>query len=137
MNALLPAPAEVKEAAAARDRERLQGVWNFITGRRKARLVIDAGRFTMTFSSGEVYRGTFGLNPTARPKAMDMVVEEGPEKHRGKTALCIYALDGPHLVWAPGDPGAGKRPTAFPPSESREPLCLVFRKEKVLQAAQR
>jgi uncharacterized protein (TIGR03067 family) len=130
MNALLPAPAEVKEAVAARDRERLQGVWNFITGRRKAQLVIRGGRFTVTFDGGVVYHGTFALDATAKPKAMDMLVEVGPEKHCGKTALCIYALDGPHLVWAPGDPGAAKRPTAFPPSESREPLCLVFRREK-------
>ena len=34
MSALLH-DADLKEAAAARDRERLQGVWNFLTGRRR------------------------------------------------------------------------------------------------------
>jgi uncharacterized protein (TIGR03067 family) len=87
----------------------------------------------MTFSNGVVYRGTFDLDPTKKPKTMDMHVHEGPDKHVGKSALCIYALDGPHLIWAPCDPGSGNRPSAFPPSESQEPLCLVFRKEKVFQ----
>ena len=129
MTALLRAD-DANETAAARDRERLQGVWNFVTGRRKAVLIVSGSRYTVTFGNGDVYEGTFEIDPTARPKAMDMAVHDGPEKHRGLTALCIYALDGPHLIWAPADPGVTRRPTAFPPTDSREPLCLVFRREK-------
>jgi uncharacterized protein (TIGR03067 family) len=129
MNALLRAD-DVKDAVAAKDRERLQGVWNFITGRRKAQMTVAGDHFTVAFGNGDVYEGTFEIDPTAKPKAMDMLVHAGPEKHRGKTALCIYALDGPHLIWAPADPGVTERPTAFPPTESRDPLCLVFRREK-------
>ncbi len=129
MSALLH-EADVKEAAAARDRERLQGVWNFITGRRKVQLYITGDHFTAKFSNGEVYVGNFEVDPTKKPKAMDMTVVEGPERYRGLTTRCIYALDGDHLVWCPGTPGGRDRPRAFPPTDSQEFLCVVFRREK-------
>ena len=121
---------DVKEAAAVRDRERLQGVWNFVTGRRKAQLFISGDHFTAKFSNGDVYLGTFDLDPTRKPKSMDMTVSEGPLKYKGVTAKAIYALDGEHLVWCPAEPGAKERPKAFPPTDSQEFLCIVFRREK-------
>jgi hypothetical protein len=52
---------------------------------------------------------------------------------QGLTARRIYALDGDHLVWHPGEPGSGERPKAFPPSDSHEHLCVVFRREKTFR----
>jgi uncharacterized protein (TIGR03067 family) len=121
---------DVKEAAAAKDRERLQGVWNFVTGRRKAQLFISGDHFTAKFSNGDVYLGTFEVDPTRKPKAMNMTVNEGPLKFKGVTAKAIYALDGEHLVWCPAEPGAAERPKAFPPTDSQEFLCIVFRRER-------
>ena len=132
MSALLQ-DIDVREAAAAKDRERLQGVWNFLTGRRKVQLFINGDRFTARFNNGDVYVGTFDLDPTKKPKALDMTVVEGPDKYKGLTTRCIYALDGDHLVWCPGDPGSGERPKAFPPSDSHEYLCVVFRREKTFR----
>ena len=62
MSALL-SDVDVREAAAARDRERLQGVWNFVTGRRKVQLVVRGDHFTARFNNGDVYEGTFELEP--------------------------------------------------------------------------
>ena len=123
MSALLY-DADVKEAAAAKDRERLQGVWNFITGRRKVQLYITGDHFTAKFSNGEVYVGTFEVDPTKKPKAMDMTVAEGPERYKGLTTRCIYALDGEHLVWCPGARAA--RPAAGLPAH-RQPGISVRR----------
>jgi len=127
MTALLNAP-DARESAAARDRERLQGAWHFVTGRRKVQLLIIGDQFTARFNNGEVYVGTIDLDPTKKPKAMDMTVTDGPERHKGQVARCIYALDGDHLVWCPNEPGAGDRPKAFPPTESQQFLCVVFRR---------
>jgi uncharacterized protein (TIGR03067 family) len=132
MTALLH-DADAKEAAAAKDRERLQGVWNFVTGRRKVQLFVNGGHFTARFNNGDVYVGTFDLDPTKKPRAMDMTVVEGPDRYRGLTAHCIYALDGDHLVWCPGEPGGGRRPQAFPASDSQELLCVVLRREKMFR----
>ena len=120
--------AGLKEAAVARDRERLQGVWDFVTGRRKMQLSIKGDQFTARFNNGDVYEGTFDLDPTKKPKAMDMTIVAGPDKHKGLAAHCIYALDGDHLVWCPSEPGTMGRPNAFPATDSSENLCLVFRR---------
>ena len=57
------------KGAAAKDRERLQGVWNFITGQRKTGgLFITGDHFTAKFSNGEVYVGTFKVDPARSPR---------------------------------------------------------------------
>ena len=129
MESLLLEP-NVTAAAAARDQQRLQGTWSFVAGIRPAQLLIAGSHFTMTFGNGTIYMGTFRVDPTHKPRAMDMVVEEGPDRHRGKTALCIYEFDGERLIWAPAEPGVGGRPQAFPPLDDPLHLCLVFRHEK-------
>ncbi|MFO0845732.1 MAG: TIGR03067 domain-containing protein [Gemmataceae bacterium] len=120
----------VREDAARRDLERLQGSWSFVSGQREAQLLISGGHFTMRFRNGDTYVGTCSLDPTSRPRAMDLRIDEGPEPHRGKTALAIYEFDGDHLIWCPAPPGAGERPRAFPPGDDPGHLCLVFRRDR-------
>lgn len=128
MNALMHDPG-LKEAAIARDKARLQGVWNFLTGRRKVQLVIDGDHYTSRFNNGDVYEGTFQLDPTKKPKTMDMTITEGPEKHKGLVSHCVYALDGDHLVWCPNEPGVEERPNAIPGTDSQKYLCVVFKRQ--------
>ncbi len=120
----------VREAAIQRDKERLQGTWNFVSGIREAQILIAGEHFTVKFKNGDIYLGMFTLDPTAKPRMMDMLIHEGPEKHRGKTSLVIYELDGDHLIWCPAEPGTGNRLAAFPPDDDMHHLCLVFRREK-------
>ena len=119
-----------REEAARRDRERLQGTWTFVSGKREAQLLISGDHFTMRFRNGDIYVGTFTLDPTSRPRAMDMLIQDGPEPHRGKTSLAIYQFDGHHLIWAPAEPGKGERGRAFPPGDDRERLCVIFRRQR-------
>jgi uncharacterized protein (TIGR03067 family) len=118
------------QEAARRDRERLQGSWRFVAGRREAQLVVEGDRFTMRFRNGDVYRGAVELHPTHRPRSMDLHIEEGPEAFQGRTALAIYHFDGDHLIWCPAPPGSPDRPRAFPTDGSAERLCIIFRREK-------
>ena len=62
--------------------------------------------------------------------AVDMVITEGPDRYKGKTALAIYALDGRHLIWSPAKPGLAHRPAHFPVPEDKEHLCLVFHHDR-------
>ena len=119
-----------REEAARRDRERLQGVWKFVSGKREASLLISGDHYTMHFRSGDVYVGTFTLDATAKPRAMDLTIDEGPESYRGKKALAIYEFDGDHLIWCPAEPGRAERQRAFPPAEDLGALCIIFRREK-------
>jgi uncharacterized protein (TIGR03067 family) len=119
----------VREDAARRDLERLQGSWSFVSGQREAQLLVSGEHFTMRFRNGDIYVGTCSLDPTSRPRAMDMRIDEGPEPHRGKTALAIYEFDGDHLIWCPGPPG-GERLRAFPPGDAPGYLCIIFRRDR-------
>jgi uncharacterized protein (TIGR03067 family) len=116
--------------AARAERERLQGTWNFISGTREAQLLIDGDEFTVCFKNGDTYRGTIALDPIARPKRLDMMIAEGPERHRGKTARCIYALDANRLLWAAAKPGEEEAPKFFPPPEDKEHAHIVFERAK-------
>jgi uncharacterized protein (TIGR03067 family) len=120
----------MREEAARRDRERLQGTWTFVSGKREAQLLISGNHFTMRFRNGDIYVGTYTLNPTNRPRAMDLVIHEGPEQHRGKTALAIYEMDGEHLIWCPASPGSEERLRSFPPEDDLSHLCIIFRRAK-------
>jgi uncharacterized protein (TIGR03067 family) len=111
------------------DHERLQGRWTSFAGRRDAELVLSGGRFSIRFAEGDQYTGTFSLDDLARPRCIDMHIEDGPDRHKGKVALCIYELDGDTLRWCPSEPGSGMRLAGFPAFEDLKNLCLVFRRE--------
>jgi uncharacterized protein (TIGR03067 family) len=129
MEAALLDPDLARETAAAEDTARLQGTWLFVAGIREARMLIEGDRFTVQFSNGDLYRGCYTLDPTTTPRMMDMAIREGPEKHRGKTSLIIYELDGEHLIWCPAEPGTGNRMRTFPPAEDTHHLCIHFRRD--------
>jgi uncharacterized protein (TIGR03067 family) len=103
----------VRLEAAQLDIQHLQGVWTTLPGRRQAQLFITGEHFTMRFRRGDVYVGTFSVDPTQRPRAMDLRIIAGPESSVGKIALAIYQFDGEHLIWSPslpGDPERGRGP---------------------------
>jgi uncharacterized protein (TIGR03067 family) len=111
------------------DRDRLQGIWGFVSGQRKAELLIAGDHFTVKFRNGDLYMGTFALVTARKVKHIDMTIEEGPERHRGKVSRGIYRLDGDELHWSPGDPGAD-RPAGFPEPADRTCLYLILRRER-------
>jgi uncharacterized protein (TIGR03067 family) len=120
---------QVRGEAAQRDRQRLQGTWNFIAGRREAQLSIVGDRYTMVFKNGEVYKGSFQVDPNHHPREMDLNIEEGPN-FLGLIARAIYELDGAHLIWNTAKPGDTARPRIFPEDPANDHLCIVFRHEK-------
>src|SRR5215831_7193002 len=104
--------AHAADVDAQADLEQLQGAWTSVFGRREADLLVAGRLFTVRFADGEVYMGAFQLNLAAWPKAIDMRVDEGPARHKGKIALCVYELDGDLLRWCATEPGREKRLTA-------------------------
>ncbi len=108
---------------------KLQGAWVSVAGRRPAEMLIAGRHFTVRFLDGELYMGTLDLGGTdERPRTMILWVEEGP-RHKGKSVLCIYELDGDLLRWCP-DPGSDRHLDDFPPVADERHLCTVFRREQ-------
>jgi uncharacterized protein (TIGR03067 family) len=118
------------EAPEPDDLAALQGAWVTVSGRRPAVLLVSGLHFTVRFADGDIYMGALELRPGARPRAMDMHITEGPAHHKGRTALCIYELNGSTLRWGTGGPGRDERLTAFPVEEGHAVLCLIFRRER-------
>ncbi len=62
---------------------------------------------------------------------MIMHLEDGPAKHKGKSAWCLYELDLGMLRWCPTEPGSEERLTAFPELDDQRYLSTIFRRDIV------
>jgi uncharacterized protein (TIGR03067 family) len=88
--------------------------------RKTIRLELKGDRYTVTAGT-ESDRGTFKLDPSAKPKALDITGTEGP--NQGKTILAIYERNGDTLRVC-YDLGGKGRPTEFK-TTAGSPLFLV------------
>jgi len=136
---LVALAARAKEAPG--DREALQGTWKLVTiekaghpeegtGDNERTLVFTGDHFQLLKGQDVVIDGTFKLDTSASPKAIDMKVEKANEKPdlADKTSLGIYELKGDELKWCAGEPGLETRPTAFS-SEAQRTILAVFHRE--------
>jgi uncharacterized protein (TIGR03067 family) len=110
------------------DLEALQGAWYSVSGRREAEMLVSGNHFAVRFTDGDIYIGDFDLDLLASPKTMAMRVREGPARHKGKIALCIYELADGVLRWCATSPGQAGRPTAFPEEDAAQYLMLIFQR---------
>jgi uncharacterized protein (TIGR03067 family) len=117
----LLAGADAPKTDAAKDEEALQGTWKLDAGEadgkalpekqlKEGKLVIKGDQYTVTLADKGTVTGTQKLDPTKKPKTIDIVDAGGPNKD--KTCLGIYELKGDefHVCFAP--PGK-PRPTKF------------------------
>ena len=90
------------------------------------RLKIEGDKFTAVENSGEVH-GTFKVDPTKKPKTIDITMKEGPMKD--KTMLGIYELDGDTYKLC-GDMQGKSRPTEFAVKPGSGFVLEVLKREK-------
>jgi len=119
----MPVLARAPETTKLSDLHQLQGVWTSVAGPCEARLLVCGDRYTFEFIGGDIYMGTLELVPDG----MDMRIDAGPREHHGKTAQCLFRLEGGVLQWCPGRPGSNRRPTTFPLVDDQRYLSFVFR----------
>jgi uncharacterized protein (TIGR03067 family) len=74
----------------------------------------------------KVFVMTYRLDPTQKPRAIDMTIIEGDEKQKGKTAKGIYELEGDTLKLAYAF--AGPRPTSFTTKKGDKHLSFVLKR---------
>jgi len=89
-------------------------------------LILADGKYTAKV--GDVTdKGTFKLDPAARPQAIDVTGAEGPNK--GKTFLAIYELTGDSLRIC-YDLEGKSRPTEFKTQRNTERFLVTYKREK-------
>src|SRR5262245_63737638 len=115
--------AKSRSDAIAEEMERFQGTWRQTAHERdgvadppdeqgwEPRVTFTGDTFVVTLADGSTaIKGTFKLDPTQQPKAVDWTDTFGPDA--GKTFLAIYSLEGDRLVICAAAEGQG-RPTGF------------------------
>jgi uncharacterized protein (TIGR03067 family) len=121
--------------APPEDRDELRGTWKLVSSIREKEKVVpgDLERSELVFE-GETYRikrgdtlekGTYSLDASKAPKAIDVVPGEGPNK--GQTIKGIYKCEGKTLSACVGRPGKD-RPTSFDAETNDEHMLFVYEK---------
>jgi uncharacterized protein (TIGR03067 family) len=122
---------------AKNDQKNFQGTWVMASGEddgkkvsadtlKTGQLMIDGDKHTVKVGD-TTYKGTHKLDPTAKPKTIDITDTEGPFKD--KTVLGIYELDGDEFKICYAAPGKD-RPKDFSAKEGTGYHCHVWKREK-------
>jgi uncharacterized protein (TIGR03067 family) len=94
--------------------------------RKTIRLVIGDGKYTVTV--GEVIdRGILKLDPSTKPKSLDITGTEGPNK--GKTILAIYETSGDTLRIC-YDLSGNARPAEFKTEKGTQQFLVTYDRKK-------
>ena len=94
--------------------------------RKTIKLVIKKGHYTVTVGNA-VDKGTVKVNRTAKPKKLDIIGTEGPNK--GKTILAIYERKGDTLRVC-YDLTGKSRPKKFKTREGTQLFLVTYKRQK-------
>jgi uncharacterized protein (TIGR03067 family) len=135
--ALVFSLALVAKSGDDKDKEACQGTWLPVTAElggmklpdefaKSITLVVKGDTYKVTVGK-QVDEGTVKLNPSAKPKEMDITSTEGANK--GKTFKAIYELDGDSMKVC-YDLGGKDRPTEFKTKEKTMLFLVTYKREK-------
>jgi uncharacterized protein (TIGR03067 family) len=132
--------ADAKKDDAKKDQEAIQGTWKVVAGERGGKAMDSAKEFSMTFDKDTftvkrgdevAVKGTFKLDPSKSPKAIDMKIEEARNaQDKGKEVRGIYELSKDGLKWCSAEPGSDKRPKEFATKDGTMDMLITFEKAK-------
>ena len=122
---------------AADERKLLQGTWlptaaelgenSFDEATLKTiKLVVEGDKYTVTVGKA-VDKGTTKIDPAAKPKTMDILGSDGPNK--GKTILAIYELKDDTLRVC-YDLSGKARPTEFKTKKGEQLFLATYKRAK-------
>jgi uncharacterized protein (TIGR03067 family) len=140
VTASLTGAGDDKDEAIQKERKKYQGTWQVVEleidgnktaeeDAKKFTVVNEAdGKWRIEVDGNVVARGTSKLDPTAKPKAIDLTMTEGESS--GKTALAIYELGDDTRKVCLAQPDK-ERPTEFAaPAGSGHILAVLKRVQK-------
>jgi uncharacterized protein (TIGR03067 family) len=140
------AQAPKPQPNAKADKERIQGTWKptsieeggraFPAEELKARnftWIFTGDMFTLTFTEKKniTRQGSFKLDPSPDPKALDLIDDDGTPDNRNDDdlLLAIYSLEGDTLKLCIHDHPTGERPTTFATKSSKHLMLFVLKRE--------
>ena len=130
--------AGAQDDAAKKEMKKLEGTWATVSIEAAGEKVTDkdkiktrklttkGDKYTLKVGDESV-QGTIEINPTKKPKTIDMKPDSGSNK--GKTLLGIYELDGDNLKTCLALPGKD-RPADFATAAEDAQQLVVYKREK-------
>ncbi len=133
--------AEEKKSDFKKDREALQGAWRVVSSEAGGKdqteefkdhlLIFEGDTFVLKKGDAVGLKGTFQLDPSKKPRAIDMTITEGgQEGDKGKVLHGIYEVDKGTLKWCTAEPGGTGRPKEFSTKEGINHMLVTLKKEK-------
>ena len=127
--------ADAPKDAVKKDQEKLQGDWILASGERDGeqfpddmvkslKRFVTGDKFTVNRDDQTVTKGTFTLDPSKKPKAIDLKIEGNDQVIQG-----IYELDGDTLKLCYAAPGE-ERPKQFGTKAGSGHALVVWKKAK-------
>jgi RNA polymerase sigma factor (sigma-70 family) len=125
-----------KEADGKTDKEKLQGRWKLVSGEMGGKPAEDLKEGTFLFKGdkfiterpdGMTYSSDYTIDPTKKPKSIDITPREAPESEKDKTIPGIYELDGDTLRICANMPDL-ERPTELKSKEGTRIMLLTFKR---------
>ena len=139
VGAPLLAAGDAKDEAIKKDRKKYEGTWQVISlevdgnqaaeeNAQKITVTNEAdGKWAIEVEGKVVARGTSEIDPTKKPKAVDLTVTEG--ENSGKTALGIYEFGDDTRKVCLAQPGQ-ERPSEFAAPEGSGHVLAVLKRVK-------
>jgi uncharacterized protein (TIGR03067 family) len=94
-------------------------------------LVFEGDTFALKKGDAIGLKGTFKLDPSEKPRAIDMTITEGGrEGDKGKVLHGIYELGRGTLKWCTSDPGGTDRPKEFSTEEGINHMLVTLKKDR-------
>ena len=130
---------DAKEAAVAKELQAFKGTWRLssreVDGKKSSEEWIKdviatndgSGAFSVRRGDKMIAEATVQLDPTKKPKTVDVTFTEG--EHKGQTVLGIYEIERDAFrvcVARPGD----ERPTDFSAKAGSGRTLIVYKREK-------
>ena len=129
-----------KEEAVAKDLQAFKGTWRLsskeVDGKKSSEEEIKdviatndgLGRFSVRRGDKALAEATVKLDPTTKPKTIDITFTEG--EHKGKTVLGIYEFEGDTFRVCITRPDRDGRPTEFSAKAGSGCTLVVYKREK-------
>jgi uncharacterized protein (TIGR03067 family) len=138
LRTVAPLSSDQPKEKAKEEKQKLQGTWKVLSitqdgqesdkSNDDIQLIFSGDDFSAKVPSGEDHKGTFKVNPANKPKAIDIMLTDGPEKD--KTAEGIYELKGDELRLCIAKPGNKGRPTEFVSKPDTGILLVIAKRAK-------
>lgn len=133
----LVALAASQKCTAGDAKSELEGIWNLVYFERdgkevklqsETQSIFTGDKFVVKRGDEVIAGGTFKLDPSKKPKTLDVTYSEGPDK--GKSFKSIYQLEGDILKFCrAGSPDQG-RPTDFRTKPDNGQFVSGYKKAK-------